>query len=106
LNLLINALDAMPEGGTITVKTQGFPNHVSITVSDTGVGIGAEDLPHIFEPYFSTKEDDGIGLGLFVSAAIIQAHDGEITVDSQRDAGACFKITLPINRCRDYGLLQ
>jgi two-component system NtrC family sensor kinase len=95
LNLLINALDAMPKGGKITVKTQGFPKHVSITVSDTGVGIDAEDLPNIFEPYFSTKEDDGIGLGLFVSAAIIQAHDGKITVENEKGAGACFKITLP-----------
>ena len=96
LNLLINALDAMPEGGTITVKTQGFLDHVSIMISDTGVGIGEEDLPHIFEPYFSTKEDEGIGLGLFVSASIIQAHDGKITVESEKDVGTCFKITLPV----------
>ncbi|MFQ6044264.1 MAG: ATP-binding protein, partial [Candidatus Poribacteria bacterium] len=96
LNLLINALDAMQEGGTITVKTQGLPDHVSIMISDTGVGIGEEDLPHIFEPYFSTKEDEGIGLGLFVSASIIQAHDGKITVESEKDVGTCFKIILPV----------
>ena len=96
LNLLINALDAMPEGGTLTVQTQGFPDHVSIIFSDTGVGIDEEDMPNIFQPFFSTKEDDGIGLGLFVSASIIQAHDGKITVESEKGAYTRFKITLPL----------
>jgi len=96
LNLLINALDAMPEGGTITVKTKRLQNHISITFSDTGTGIDDEDLPHIFKPFFSTKEDDGIGLGLFVSTSIIQAHDGTISFESEKGVGTCFEIKLPL----------
>lgn len=96
LNLLINAMDAMTEGGTVTVGTHKLSNHVSITFSDTGVGIDEEDLPHIFEPFFTTKDDNGIGLGLFVSASIIQAHDGTITFEREKDTGTRFEIRLPI----------
>jgi len=95
LNLLINALDAMPDGGTVTVRTQESPDYVFIKFADTGVGIDEEDLPHIFKPFFSTKGDDGIGLGLFVSASIIQAHDGTLTFESEKGTGSCLEIKLP-----------
>ena len=96
LNLLINALDAMPEGGTITVRTQVIPDHVSIEFSDTGMGVDQEDAAHVFEPFFSTKGNDGIGLGLFVSNSIIKAHNGIITFKSENDAGTSFEVRLPI----------
>jgi signal transduction histidine kinase len=96
LNLLINALDAMPEGGTIALRTQSLQDYVSIEFSDTGMGIGQEDAAHVFEPFFSTKGDDGIGLGLFVSNSIIQAHDGIIAFESQDGVGTCFEVRLPL----------
>jgi signal transduction histidine kinase len=96
LNLLINALDAMPEGGTITVKTDVSPLYVSIVFEDTGAGIDEDGQPHIFEPFFSTKGSDGIGLGLFVSKSIIEAHDGRITFETQKGVGTCFEVRLPL----------
>jgi two-component system NtrC family sensor kinase len=96
LNLLINALDAMPEGGTIAVGTRAFPDYISIKFSDTGMGIDQADVPRVFEPFFSTKGDDGIGLGLFVSNSIVRAHNGAITFESENNAGTSFEIRLPI----------
>jgi signal transduction histidine kinase len=96
LNILINALDAMPDGGTISVRTQASPDHVSIEFSDTGMGIDQGDGTHIFEPFFSTKGDDGVGLGLFVSNSIIQAHDGTITFESKKDVYTRFEVRLPL----------
>ena len=86
----------MPEGGTITVRTQALADQVSIEFSDTGMGIGQEDVSRVFEPFFSTKGDDGIGLGLFVSNSIVKAHDGAITFESKEEAGTTFEIRLPI----------
>jgi two-component system NtrC family sensor kinase len=93
--LFINAVDAMSKGGKLKVKTilPGNSNEVQIVVSDTGSGIPEEILPHIFEPFVSTKESTGLGLS--VVYGIIQQHQGEIEVESEPNRGTTFVITLP-----------
>ena len=100
LNLLSNASEAMPEGGTLTVtakrsKSDGF---VEAVISDTGCGISEEDLKNIFEPFFTTKEEGrGVGLGLSVVHGIITRHNGSIEIESKPDEGSTFKVRLPTN---------
>jgi signal transduction histidine kinase len=93
--LFINAIDAMPKGGKLEVKTSLLDgtDSVQIIISDTGGGIPEEVLPHIFEPFFSTKESTGLGLA--VVYGIIQQHKGEIRVESETNKGTTFFITLP-----------
>jgi signal transduction histidine kinase len=98
LALEINAVEAMPAGGTfrIAVKEIEYLNAVQIVVSDTGTGIIEEDMPHIFEPFYTTKKDGkGTGLGLSVVYGIIERHSGSISVDSKPGFGTTFTITLP-----------
>lgn len=95
LNLIKNAIAAMPEGGTLTIKTEAQEAEIHIQVYDTGIGIPEEHLSKIFEPYFTTKET-GSGLGLTLVFKIIREHRGEITVKSKSGEGSCFTITLPI----------
>jgi two-component system NtrC family sensor kinase len=98
LALEINAVEAMPAGGTFRIKVIEieYLNAIQIAVSDTGNGIGEEDLPHIFEPFYTTKkEGKGTGLGLSVVYGIIERHSGSISVDSKLGFGTTFSITLP-----------
>lgn len=107
INLAINARDAMPEGGAITIETKNVymehpgqsghaPRFVCLSVADTGAGIDEADLTHIFEPFFTTKEQgEGAGLGLSVAYGIIQAHNGWIEVDSAPGQGSTFRFFLP-----------
>ena len=98
LALFVNAIEAMPDGGKLTVRTKYYPQIecVEITVADTGVGIRPENLPHIFEPFFTTKDEmSGTGLGLSVVYGIVRQHKGAIEVQSQPDKGATFIIRLP-----------
>jgi signal transduction histidine kinase len=94
LNLVHNALDAMPQGGTLTLAGQGTATQVQLYVRDTGNGIPAAQLPHIFEPLYTTKPE-GTGLGLYIVQEIVRAHAGEITVQSVEGHGTTFLLTLP-----------
>ena len=98
MNLVFNAMEAMPDGGTLTLATHfNRKNHmVHVKVSDTGCGIPEENLSIIFEPFFSTKEEGkGVGLGLSVVYGIIREHQGTIFVDSKVGSGSTFTIRFP-----------
>ena len=94
-NLLINAIQAMPEGGNLIVSLYSKEGKACIEIRDTGIGIPEEHLKKLFSPFFSTKVD-GNGLGLAEAHKAIQAHGGEITVDSIPDYGTCFRIKIPL----------
>lgn len=95
LNLLVNAAEAMPSGGRVTIVTRISDGEVRIVVSDTGTGIRPEDIPKIFDPFFTSKEvGKGTGLGLAVSYGIIERHGGTIEVESALGRGTSFTITL------------
>lgn len=96
LNIIINANQAMPSGGRITVKAQQTNNHVNIDITDTGVGIPSDRIDKVFDLFYSTKED-GTGLGLSIVKRIIDMHNGEIKVKSKEGEGTTFSIILPIH---------
>lgn len=94
LNLCLNAMEAMPEGGVIQIDTVQRRQAAEITIQDSGPGITDEERERIFEPFFSTK-DGGTGLGLAVSYGIIAAHGGNLELIPTAGRGACFRFTLP-----------
>lgn len=96
MNLTLNAKAAMKEGGVLTITTESIDDQVVIKFADTGSGIKPEHLDRVFDAFFSTKADQGNGLGLFVSYGIIQNHHGTIDVESTVGVGTTFTITLPI----------
>jgi PAS domain S-box-containing protein len=95
LNLIKNAIAAMPRGGKLSIKTETEDDSVKITVADTGTGISDDNIGKIFEPYFTTK-DTGSGLGLTLVYKIIREHQGEIAVKSVPGEGTAFTIILPV----------
>ncbi len=103
LNLLLNARDAMPQGGRLTVATIAN-GHVEARITDTGSGIAPEHLKRIYDPFFTTKsapkpgERRGTGLGLAVTYGIIQEHSGKIAVESTLGAGTTFSLEFPLIR--------
>ena len=97
LNMISNARDAMPEGGTLTVETRVVEDTVVITISDTGTGIRQENIDKIFDAFFTTKNSvKGVGLGLSVCYGFIKDHGGDIKVTSKTGSGTTFTVTLPV----------
>ena len=98
LNLLLNAVQAMPKGGHLSLKGQlpAEDRWVQISIQDSGVGIPGDDINKLFDPFFSTKEG-GIGLGLSITHRIIDQHDGKIEVVSAPGKGTLFTLWLPVS---------
>jgi signal transduction histidine kinase len=97
LNLLLNAMEAMPHGGTLTIELRSDQDGIILAITDTGIGMDRETLERIFEPFYSTK-GEGTGLGLSVSYGIIQGHHGELRVASEPGQGSQFTIWQPYDR--------
>jgi two-component system NtrC family sensor kinase len=100
LAILVNASEAVHENGEVVMKTRNpDPGHLVVEISDNGVGIAPGDIPHIFEPFFSTKQSaSGIGLGLAIVHGIVQSHNGKVEVRSEPGKGTTMSITLPLIR--------
>ena len=99
INLIFNAIDVMPEGGTLNLDARHDAEKelVIISVKDSGPGIDPADLPHIFEPFVTTKNEGyGVGLGLSTVYGIMEQHSGSIDVDSRPGQGATFMLKLPV----------
>ncbi|MBW2064050.1 MAG: PAS domain-containing protein [Deltaproteobacteria bacterium] len=105
LNLYLNAFDAMERGGLLRVRLSGDENAgmAAISVSDTGKGISKQDLAHVFDPYFTTKQS-GTGLGLAIVHRIIESHGGEVKVESQMEMGTTVRIFLPLDTSQEKDL--
>ncbi|HEY6660129.1 MAG TPA: ATP-binding protein [Pyrinomonadaceae bacterium] len=95
VNMIYNAIDAMPSGGEVRVSTQENRERVVVLITDTGTGMGPEVKQRLFDPFFTTKGKAGTGMGLAVSFGIIRRHEGSIEVDSEPGRGTTFKISLP-----------
>ncbi len=91
-NLIFNAVDAMPEGGTITLRSRREAAHVVLEVSDSGTGMTAEVLEHCVEPFFTTKGDAGTGLGLSMVFGVVSRHEGTVEIESEVGAGTTFRL--------------
>ncbi|WP_048818172.1 ATP-binding protein [Desulforamulus hydrothermalis] len=94
VNLILNAIQAMPGGGKLTIQTATAPGFIHVSFTDTGQGIAARHLPHIFDPFYSTKEE-GAGLGLSICHQIVRMHGGKIWVAQTSPAGTTFTVSLP-----------
>ena len=100
INILKNALEVLESGGVITVSTECNDTAVTVTIHDNGPGIHRQDLPLIFEPFF-TRKGAGTGLGLSITQRIIEEHHGTLTVESDDHTGTTFRISLPLDNLLD-----
>ena len=94
-NLLRNAVEAMPEGGTLTVNVRRADDWAEVSVADTGQGISPENMPRLFEPLFTTKPG-GVGFGLALAKNVVENHGGKIEAKSEPGRGAVFTVRLPV----------
>ena len=94
LNVVQNAMEAMPQGGTLTLECVRTGREVHLRVRDSGIGIPAEQVPRIFEPLYTTKPG-GTGLGLYIVREVLVAHEGRVTVESVEGQGTTFTFTFP-----------
>ena len=100
-NLIVNALDALPERGTLSIRLRNRRGSVDVIVADNGSGIANEHVDHIFEPFYSTKKEEGNGLGLALAKRIVEDHGGSLTVRTSvrpRRNGTVFRISLPLDK--------
>jgi signal transduction histidine kinase len=100
-NLLFNAVDAMPNGGMINLRSVRVDDEIVLEISDTGTGMSEEVRRRCLEPFFTTKGDKGTGLGLSAAFGIVKRHDGRIEIESVLDRGTTFRILLPIRAARE-----
>lgn len=96
INIIMNAIDAMPDGGTITIQIKVDDNYSCITIKDDGIGMDEKTASRVFEPFFTTKGEKGSGMGLSVAYGIISSHNGTIDVNSQPGKGTVFTIKIPL----------
>jgi len=108
MNLLLNAAEATPEGGRITIFASKltYVDSVEMRICDTGSGIPPDILPHVFEPFFTTKRGKGTGLGLSISQAYVRSHGGEMRVDSVLNRGTTITLTLPVRQDSAEGITE
>ena len=97
LNLLLNSLEAMGQGGRLEVVTQANPRRVTLRIADTGCGIDPEHQRDIWDPFFTTKER-GMGLGLAIVRGVVERHGGQITICSTSGEGTTVELSLPVQR--------
>jgi signal transduction histidine kinase len=96
-NLILNAIQAMPQGGKLTIRTSAGNGQLKMEIHDTGCGISPKNMRKLFTPFFTTKQEvKGVGLGLAISYGIIQRHNGKIEVHSKEGEGTTFTICLPL----------
>jgi two-component system, NtrC family, nitrogen regulation sensor histidine kinase NtrY len=104
-NLVLNAIDAMPQGGELTIRTETVGDRVAISVSDTGSGLTSEECERLFTPYYTTKQH-GTGLGLAIVQSVVSDHGGKISVESTKEKGTTFRIELPCDFSADSASLR
>jgi signal transduction histidine kinase len=103
VNLIKNAIEAMPSGGRVKVRARSLPEAVVLSVADTGPGIPPEVLPRLFEPFFSLKATGkGTGLGLVICKDLIEKQGGTVAAANRPEGGAVFTVTIPVARSREH----